>query len=192
MRQIKQKMIDYIDLKLKNNAVAQSSIEEKIPRTLFLQAAIACIGIMEQTGNNDGPLVELIQSTIGEAERESWCMSFIQTCLSYVEIKTGIKSPIFQSEHCLTVWNRTNTDMRVKKYPLPGAIAIWKHGDTTNGHTGIILTCENDGFEAIEGNTTYGKGENGQVIRNGGGIYLTQRSLEGSGIMKLVGFLKPF
>lgn len=193
MRHIQQKMIDYLDEKLRTNGLAHDAILRGDARTLFLQACCACVGIREATGNNDGPMVELLQKTIGSASQEAWCMSFMQTCIAYAEVKAGAKSPLVASEHCLTVWSETPVEQRVKIYPLPGAVVIWRHGNTSNGHTGCVLGTDGNTFQGVEGNTNAGSDDpSGAVVREGGGVYFTHRSLGGAGEMKVVGFLKPF
>lgn len=193
MRHIKPEMIAFIDKKLEGNGLAQHAIETKDARTLFVEAAKSCVGIREATGNNDGPMVELIQKTVdGHAGHEAWCMAFVQTCLAYVETKTGVKSPIVASEHCMSVFRATRPELRVRLNPLPGAIVIWKHGSTDNGHTGVVLGADESTFTAVEGNTTSGQDPNGKVVRDGGGVYFTKRSRGGNGDMKIVGFLIPF
>lgn len=185
-------MIEYLDKKLATNGLAQHAMEMKDPHTLFIQACCACVGIREKTGRNDGPMVELLQKTIGGAENESWCMSFIQTCLAYAEHKTSMNSRIYPSEHCLTVWTKSGPCQRA--YPSPGDIVVWRHGNTSNGHTGCVIDFVGEHiFKAVEGNTNAGSGEpGGPVEREGGGVYYTARVLEGNGDMKVLGFLKPF
>jgi len=107
MRSIESKLVKYIDEKLKLNGLAQEAIKTKDARTLFRLACESLVGVREKSGRNDGPIVELIQETIGRAQGEFWCMSYVQSCLAYAEVKTGIDSPIFASEHCMTVWNKT-------------------------------------------------------------------------------------
>lgn len=197
MRQIEPKMVQYLDEKLLKNGLAQDAIKNKNARTLFLLAMQSCVGIREKTGNNDGPMVELIQETIGDHENEAWCMALVQTCIAYAEVKTGVKSPLFPAEHCLTVWRETPVEQRVKFSPLPGAIVIWKHLDdqgrsTENGHTGCVVGCDETVFQAVEGNTTSGLAPDGSIERNGGGVYFTHRSRTRNGSMAVVGFLKPF
>lgn len=191
MRKIEQKMIDFIDQKLAGNGAAQEAILKRDARAIFIYACEACVGIREVGGNNKGPMVELIQETIGRAEREAWCMAFIQTCLAYAENKSGQISPIAASEHCMTVWRSTPPKQRVKTFPLPGAIIIWKKGSTDSGHTGAVSEWRGQSFEAIEGNTEQGI-LGGKVERDGGGVYMTERKATGTGMMKVVGFLKPF
>lgn len=184
-------MIDFLDRKLAENGLARQALADKDARTLFRLALEACVGIRE-VSDNAGPMVELIQETVGGADKEPWCMSLVQTGLAYAEHKTGIRSPVAASEHCMTVWNTTRTSQRVKKVPALGAIIIWRHGAGPAGHTGIAISpVKGNMFETVEGNTAAGL-ENGEIVREGGGVYLNRRSMGGQGNMKLVGFIKPF
>lgn len=192
MRNIEKKMVDFIDAKLAGNGLAQEAIAKKDPRAVFVLAAQACVGIREVGGNNKGPMVELIQETIGGASAEAWCMSFVQTCIAYAEKKTGVKSPIFSSEHCLTVWQKTSKTQRVKNAPAAGAIAVWQFTPSTNGHTGIVYEYSGKKMNLFEGNTNSGLKKDGTIERDGGGVYFTDRSTASSKKMKLLGFLKPF
>jgi hypothetical protein len=195
MRQIEKKMVEFIDKKLAGNGAAQAAIKAKDARSLFVYAAEACVGIREQGGNNKGPMVELIQETLGNAAQEAWCMAFMQTCIAYAEVKTGVKSPVHESEHCMTVWNKTPVKQRVKIYPARGAMVIWRHGSSSAGHTGVFLEGVGEGskqMKCIEGNTESGLTSSGSVERDGGGVYLTQRSMVKNGTMNVVGFVKPF
>jgi hypothetical protein len=192
MRNIKPKMIAFLDKKLGDNGAAIEAIKRGDARTLMLQAALSCEGIREEGGNNRGPMVQLIQSTIGSANREAWCMSFVQTMIAYAEVKTGVKSPLVASEHCMTTWNKTPKTSRVKIAPLPGAVIIWQHGKTTNGHTGFVIGADNKTILSIEGNTESGLNSKGEVEREGGGVWRCKRGLNGNGSMKVVGFLIPF
>ena len=191
-RVLEKKMEQWIDAKLAGNGLAQAAIKSKDARTVFRLANEACVGIREKGANNSGPMVELVQETVGDAEGEPWCMSLQMTCLAYAERKTGIKSPIIASEHCLTVWQETPKSQRVKAIPAPGAIIIWRHGNTSNGHTGCMIEWQDKKMRTIEGNSESGVTPSGGIERDGGGCYLNLRSTSGTGSMKVVGFLKPF
>jgi hypothetical protein len=192
-RKVPTKLLAWIDNKLKGNGLAQHAIEQKDARTVMRLAAEACVGIREQGGNNRGPLVDLIQDVIGQEGKEhwAWCMSFVQVCIAYAEEKTGVKSPIIAHEHCLTVWNQSPKNLRCTADPLPGAIIVWRHGDTASGHTGILTSFGPDSMTAVEGNTESGVA-GGKVERDGGGVYATKRSKTGAPAMRVMGFLKPF
>lgn len=194
MRQIEKKMIAYIDAKLKDHGLAQEAIKTKNARLLFGIVCQVLVGIREVGGNNKGPMVELIQETVGGAGREAWCMALIQTALAYVEQKLGVKSPIAVSEHCMTVWHKTPKAQRVKKVPAPFAIAIWNYPPSASGHTGVVINynATKRKMNLVEGNTESGLTKGGVIERDGGGVYFTERSTVGSKKMVLVGFLVPF
>jgi hypothetical protein len=193
-REIEPKLVEYIDVKLKLNGAAQESILKKDARKIFVFAAEALMGIREKTNRNDGPMVELIQKTIGNANGEAWCMAYIQTCLAYAELKSGVLSKIYPSEHCLTVWQKTDPSQRVLIKPKRGAIVIWNHLGTSNGHTGIVDEFEHEPGKMMtyEGNTSAGLRPDGEIEREGGGTYHCERSIKPPGRTKLLGFLKPF
>ena len=199
-RIIRPEMVKFIDGKLMDNGLAKHHVQNKNPRGLMVEAIRVCVGITEKTGKNDGFMVELIQDTVGGVSNEAWCMSTQQTILAYAELKTGIKSPLLATEHCLTLfrWVKQNRpDLLVKYNPLPGAITIWRHGNTENGHTEMVLDADETIFHAVGGNTSgylsmpeaiYGN----KVNREGNGLFYTLRSRHGDGDMKVMGFIKPF
>lgn len=195
-RKLEVSMVDFLDRKLKDNGLAIEAMKRRDARQLMRLAALACVGIREEGGNNRGPLVELIQETIGGADREAWCMSFVQTMLEYAEERTSVYSEVFVSESCDQVWTGTDKKWRVKSVPLPGAIVIWgrynKKGQYLGGHTGILDAWAGETFFAVEGNTSGGVTSDDRVVRDGGGVYYTKRRTGGQGDMKVRGFLIPF
>ena len=126
------------------------------------------------------------------------CMAFVQSMIAYAEAKTGVRSPLMATEHCLTLWNGTPIEQKVRISPLAGAIAIWRHGATTNGHTGIVLDCDESVFFAVEGNGSgsftplLDSGAQAVIEREGNAVVYTKRSRTTNGEMKLLGFIKPF
>lgn len=192
MRKIEPKLVAYIDQRLSGNGLARQALGVKDARTLFRLAAEACVGIQEKTGKNDGPMVKLIQETVGGAVGEPWCMSLQQSCLAYAEVKTGIKSPIPASELCTYVWNNTPKSMRVKGIPLAGAIAIWQDVGKSSGHTETVLSCDGKVFQAVGGNTSGTTRAGEAVNRDGNACVYTVRSMKSTKKRKLLGFIKPF
>lgn len=191
-RELELKMLEFIDDRLAMNGLYLEALKNKDARTLMRLAAQACVGIKESGGNNKGPLVSLIQDTIGGPDHVAWCMSFVQTCIAYAELKTGKESPIFATEHCLTCWRETPVYQRVRILPLAGAIVIWQHGHGDAGHTGIVESCDGENMYCFEANTGGGVDPHGKVVREGDGIYHTHRSMHQIGDMHVLGYLKPF
>lgn len=188
-RKITDKMFNFIDKKLANHGAAQLAIRNKEARNLFIYAAEACVGIKEEGGNNKGLYVVEVQKTSdNRASSEAWCMAAVQTWIAYVERKLGVKSPIYNSEHCMTTFRNTPKEHRVKRIPAPGAITIWKNGSSDSGHTGIVLDFQGNlkNFESLEGNT------GSSSMRDGDGIYVKQRSKVKNGSLVVQGYLIPF
>ncbi len=184
-------MIQIIDNKLINHGSAQQAIKNKDARSLMMFAAEALVGTTESGGNNKGSVVEEIQKTVdGVAGAEPWCMAFVQTCIGYAELKTGIKSPIYESEHCMTVYRNTPKEFRVKKYPARGAVGIMKQKSSDSGHTYFVTSFDpnpkDKDLKTIEGNTGSGS------IFDGDGIYTRTRDKEKNGSLITQGHLIPF
>lgn len=188
-RSIRPELVKLIDKKLSSNGLAQLAIEKKDARAVMMFAAESCVGEKESGGNNKGSFVELCQKTVdGSAVSEPWCMAFDQSMIAYAEVKTGVKSEIFSSEHCLTVWRKSPIKLRVKRYPGWGAMAIWQNGDSEAGHTGFVSSYEGQNaksMETVEGNT-------GKLFSDGDGVFAKTRNTKADGKMKVVGFLIPF
>lgn len=153
---------------------------------MLVKAMEAMIGVNEKGDNNSGPEVEAIQSTVGDAEQEAWCMSTVQTAIAFVEVVTGLSSRFPVTEHCMTALEKSLVKFM---NPKRGLVCIWQHGSSDSGHTGVVsdVIGANE-FQCIEGNT----GPGGGVVRDGDGVYKKLRSLHGAGEMKVRGFLEPF
>jgi hypothetical protein len=164
-----------------------------IKQSVLIGVASAFVGVKEN-GYNDGEFVRMFQDFIGDAQKESWCMAFVQYCVNltdkimYRVDHEMAQSIIHKSEHCLTVWNNTSQILRLNA-PVPGCIVIWNHVGTSNGHTGIVESVDGTTMTVLEGNTGPGKG----VEANGDGVYRKIRYLDTSGSkMQIKGYLKPW
>lgn len=190
-RHITTKMVAFIDSKLKDNVHAQELIAKKDARSLMVIVAATLVGIRE-IGSNRGPLVTEIQSTVGGPDHVAWCMSTVQTVVAYIEFKTGVKSGLYVTESCLEAWEKTDKALRVVDMPLGGAVIIYQHGTSYQGHTGILESTDKVTTWAFEGNTGSGVTPGGAIQREGDGVYHTHRNYKGVGDMHLLGFIKPF
>ena len=151
---------------------------------LLIAEASKWIGVREK-GANRGADVEAFQKAVdGVAQGEPWCAAFLFFCLDRIG-----GTDLFKSEHCLTVWNQSQRDLRLVS-PERGAIVIWRRQGTTSGHAGIVkevVSCIR--MRTIEGNT----GPGSELIREGDGVYeKTRPTIRGTGKLELVGFLWPW
>lgn len=159
----------------------------------LINVASKFVGVTEN-GDNCGKEVEMFQKAVdGKAQKESWCACMVQYCLLKTCTDYKWSPSLYKSEHCLTIWNKTDQSCRLS-LPECGAVVIWGHyangKPTGTGHCGICLSGANDDgiFETVEGNTGPGKAIN----REGDGVYKKQRHLVGSDTMRVMGFLWPF
>lgn len=175
--------------------IIETYIDSKIPYLkhltpgeLLVRAMQAMIGVEEEGGNNRGKLVEAIQSTIGRAEGEPWCMSTVQTAIAYVEKKLSLVCGIPASEHCLTVFNDSVRRKLKVDVPKCGDLMVWQMGNTQAGHVGVIIAVEGaDSVRTVEGNTA----PSSVVVRDGDGVYERIRSRKSGPKMKVLGYLRP-
>lgn len=168
----------------------------ELKKRMLVFEAQRWVGLKEVGGNNRGQVVEMFQKAVdGKASGEAWCLAFVQFCIQMVDKEYDFvrqmkasKAAVFGTEHCLTLWNKSGEGQK-KKSPEVGTIVLWRHGDTTNGHAGIVTELlQNGEFKTVEGNTGDGKG----VVREGDGVFERVRSVNGAGSMKVLGFIHPW
>lgn len=160
--------------------------------------ALRWVGFTEQGGDNRGQVVEMFQKAVdGKAQGEPWCLAMVQFCVmmvdrqyDYIHQICSLPHSLFKTEHCLTLWNQTPIQQR-RNHPEPGLVVVWKHGNSSSGHAGIVTEITADGrFKTVEGNTGPSKGS--EIVREGDGVYEKVRDREGSGSMKVLGFICPW
>jgi hypothetical protein len=175
-------------------------IEEHIAlKMATARTALNYVGVTELGGNNKGQMVERFQRAVdGRAYGEPWCMAFVQYCLDeakdMVEFMFQMslpKSEIKESEHCMTVWNKSPVTLQ-KLNPEIGDIVIWQKYDhrtpTTSGHTGIVVNVWNETtIQTVEGNTSNKSQRDGDAVES-----KTRSIVTDIGSLKLKGFLSPY
>ena len=151
------------------------------------------LGAQEIGGNNRGQIIRMFQRAVGKAEDEPWCMSFVQYCCNKIDQiykivrKANDINKLYQSEHCLTVWNKTPHICR--QDPAPGTIAIWNYKGGSAGHAGIVVEVDGEIIRTIEGNTS---DNTKRIVREGDGVYRKRRPINSISNMQLKGFLDPW
>jgi len=57
----------------------------------LVEEALKWVGTMEKGGDNKGPEVEEFQKAVdGKAQKEPWCMAYVQFCIKKVEEKLSL------------------------------------------------------------------------------------------------------
>lgn len=156
---------------------------------------------VREHGSNRGEEIEMFQREVdGKAKGEPWCLSFVQFCVNQVDrdyLKKYGKDPLpnwlYPTEHCLTLWNKTDVSSRITDDLYPGTILIWQYWEngrqTSRGHVGVIIEALSEfDFLTVEGNTADRK----SVVREGDGVYMMKRTVSMSGNFRLKGFISPW
>lgn len=139
----------------------------------ILETAKSYIGQKEKAGNAGfiDPAFEAKMKAMGWQASQSWCAYFAELC--WKSGFTVLKHPhlqlidrLFSPSATATAANFMNNDLfKTGKKPKPGALAIWKHGNTWKGHIGIVSEVLKDGtFKCIEGNTNAAGSREGIMV----------------------------
>ena len=125
------------------------------------------IGVMEQGGNNAGPMVSKIIHENDGSGPEPWCGDF----MAYVYRHAGSK--VVQRAWAAVRFLGFLTGQQIVKEPKRGDIVCYEFD-----HTGMFVRWVNKAtgeFEAIEGNTT-ATGAVSDSSTGGDGVYLKRRN----------------
>lgn len=180
-----------IEDSLFKDGLPESFIKKDTGRMMF--DVSRCLLSMEirETDNNKGFKVGLIQSVIGEetetGDGQPWCMSFVQNCVAFVEDYLQKESGLLDSEHCMSTLRHAKDNYLLLEKPKLGCIIVWEHGNTDQGHTGIVVELRGlTELATIEGNT------GDRSFRDGDGVFLRNRSRYQDGDMIVRGFIDAF
>lgn len=136
----------------------------------MITIADAHLDVREATGNNDGPDVRLILSSVKLGEGYYWCGAFVHRvyslCGEHLEpVKSFAWVPTWFPKDRI-VWKTGNPNGRVR----PGdVVGFYSASLKRMAHMGILESEQESFFTTIEGNT------NGAGSRNGDGVYRKKR-----------------
>lgn len=153
-------------------------------RLIAVAKAELAKNVREVGGANRGPDVEKYQATVGLTPPAPWCAAFVAWCV--MTAKRSSTPPGWCSGSAVTQWHRATRKMLLGGYCTPdrgGFEAkvrpgmVWvrakdgpsaqaaRLGTWVQGHTGIVIAVDAEGFTTIEGNT------NSSGSREGDGVY---------------------
>lgn len=184
----------YVAMKLFGRVPQLSEIRSMVHswshQELGVRVMMAMVGIRE-TGYNDGPLVRAIQETIGNAQKESWCMSTMQTKEAFIEKWKACTSSVYPSENCQETYEKSPNKIAPTEEARPNDLMIWQNYDglkpLSTGHTECVKMRTDSSIPCIGGNTNPTSGVNG----DGDEVCETLRSRKGYGSKKVRGFIRP-
>lgn len=180
---------------------------DKTPAERLIEVALeeAAKGVREVGGMNRGPDVERYQKTVGLSPGSPWCAAFVAACVT--RAKGQNTPPGWCSGSAITQWHKATRKMFAEGFTTPekidfeskvragmiwvrakdgaGAVAARK-GTWVQGHTGIVIAVDAEGFHTVEGNT------NSAGSREGDGVYKKiHRWSYATDIVRTVGWFDP-
>ena len=124
------------------------------------------IGKTEKPGNsgfNDADFQKKMEA-VGWSRAMAWCAFFVElVCCEAQPYSTKLKE-LFSGSAIKTFENFKKEGKTVEK-PAVGNLIVWRHGNTWQGHIGIIdEIIDEDTVIAIEGNTNDLGGREGYIV----------------------------
>ena len=145
--------------------------DQESSRARLVHTAKTQIGVREDTGRNDGRVVDSYLASTGLAgSRAPWCAAFIvwvgDTAFGaslFNPYPRSAWSPVFVAK---PTWDRQRRGVPLKPADVFG---IWFNSMGRVAHVGLVERNEGDWLVTIEGNT------NGGGSRDGDGVYRRRR-----------------
>lgn len=150
-----------------------------------LAVALSFEGVTEATGNNDGPEVKRFLAAVDLDQGYPWCAAFVSFTLDSAraelpEVRSALAYD-FITERSLPA----RKVLRGTEYVPPGAVVIWRKGNTTFGHAGFAVTWDGPSGATIEGNTSPGAAGS---QADGEGVYRRTRSIQPGSYFRITHF----
>lgn len=107
---------------------------------------------------------------VGWQKSQAWCSYFAELVWkeAYLEYNTHYLLQLDKlfSASATSTYQKFDVDplWEVSKVPVKGAIAVWRHGVSWQGHIGIVIDVINDSIQTIEGNTNAAGGREGVEV----------------------------
>jgi len=162
----------------------------------IVQTAKKYIGKTEKPNNsgfNDADFEKRMKET-GWDKGMSWCSFFTE--LVWKEAYTGSSETsaidkLFSGSATATFKNfdlAKQSGWNTGMTPKPGSLAVWRNGNSWQGHIGIVI--ENNGitFKTVEGNTNDKGGREGYIVATKNRVLKSAYQKNG---LNLIGFIYP-
>lgn len=143
------------------------------PRKRVLSTALALIGTRETTGKNDGPIIEDILASTGNAKGDPYCAAFCYWCY----LQSGIGNIVPRSAWSPDwVARPTWTRERGGATPRPGdPFGIYFASKNRVAHVGLVRQWGRQSVITVEANTSPEAAAGSAADRDGGGIWSKRR-----------------
>lgn len=159
------------------------------PRPAVVDTAMQEVGEKEVEGPNKGPDVRKYMTAVNLSDGYPWCSGFVRWAMD----QAGRDAPPVRSAAATDYIIKDSKDatkdatdvLRGTSSVPPGALAIWRRGDTWRGHIGIVRRWHQRCGRTVEGNTS--PGESGPQ-RDGDGVWARQRCIRPGSYFRIIAF----
>jgi hypothetical protein len=154
----------------------------------LIAVAKSHVGEKEITPNKGfvNPAFEAKMRFFGWQPGQSWCAYFVKACV-YDSCTPGEWKALGDnlSPSALLTYNKLKAaGHTISQVPVLGALVVWQHGNTAQGHIGIVASVQNDTeFTSVEGNTNALGGREGDTVAE------KKRKTTPMGALTLKGFI---
>ena len=143
------------------------------PRKRILSTAISLIGTREATGRNDGPLIEAILASTGNAKGDPYCAAFCYWCYLQAGLGEIVPRSAWSPDW---VARPTWTRERGGAIPRPGdPFGIYFASKGRVAHVGLVRQWDRQSVVTVEANTSPEAAAGSAADRDGGGIWSKRR-----------------
>jgi hypothetical protein len=138
---------------------------------VVLAVARLFLWVREATRKNDGPPVEAIQQSTGNAKGDAWCASFVYF-VGRVLNGLGSKWPLPRTASCDELLEFARRKNVLRREPQPGLLGLVMRAEHDAIHVYFVTGLTGATHTTIEGNTNPDGGREGYGVfeRERGGI----------------------
>ncbi len=159
------------------------------------EVALKYIGKTEKPNNagfNDADFEKRMRD-VGFITGASWCAFFCELVYkeAYGNKYTNELNTLFSGSATATFKNfnlAKSNGWQTGTEPKIGALAVWSHGNSWQGHIGIVVEENSVSFKSVEGNTNDVGGREGYIVAKKSRITKAVYSAKG---LNLIGFIYP-
>jgi hypothetical protein len=167
--------------------------EGRIPTRI----GIAFMHIRETHGHNRSPFIDQIIRNQGGSLGDPYCMWGMQEAIDELCIYYGINRQLVslsipKGGSTQQVFARSAEHLK-KFYPIPMSMVFWRqNSNPTRGHVGMVTgpITHDSAFQTFEFNTAIQSID--EVVRDGEGAGFLMRRLNGTGTMKIIGYVDVY
>jgi len=125
-------------------------------------------GVIESTGPNRGPEVDVYQTMANNALGQMWCAKFVWWCFETAALRLGVKNPFPKIFLSPSLQDWATREGKIVGTPSRGDVFVKERR-----HTGLVTgdPLASGSFPAVEGNTWIGR------PRKPDGVYETTKTL---------------